>query len=158
MITRVTEDGHTFGGYGICVTGVHHPASSDDIKYASAMTTVEIVHAVERSTAFLSEHRYVKADTALQQEEYKAVMVLNDITQQRSVASASVALIVSGGRNCAVFFIISCTVFLYATTCPSSPTVVTLRPAPSISMSPDASFIFAARIVAVSPLSSSTSM
>ena len=49
MISRVTEGGHTFGGYGICV---------------SALTTVEIVQAVERSTAFLSEYKYVKADTA----------------------------------------------------------------------------------------------
>ena len=56
MITRVTEGGHTFGGYVICVTDVHQPASSDDIRYVSALsalTTVEIVHTVERSTASL---------------------------------------------------------------------------------------------------------
>ena len=81
MITRVTEGGHTIGGYGICDTGVHQPASSDDIRYISAMTTVEILHAVERWTAFLSEYMYVKADTALQHEEYNAVIVLDDIAQ-----------------------------------------------------------------------------
>ena len=81
MITRVTEDGHTFGGYGICVTGVLQPASNDDTRYVSALTTVEIVHAVERSTASLSEHRYVKADTALQKEEHNAVMVMDATAQ-----------------------------------------------------------------------------
>ena len=136
---------------------MHQSASGDDIRYVSAMTTVEIVHAVERSTAFFSEHRYVKADTALQQEEYNAVMMVDDTAQERSVASASVALMVSGDRNGSVFFI-SCTAFLCASICPSSPTTVTLLPAPSISMAIDASFFFAARIVAVSPLSSSTSM
>ena len=81
MITRVTEGGDTFGGYGIRVTGVLQPASSDEIRYVSALTTVEVVHAVERSTASLSEHRYVKADTALQQEEHNAVMVVDDTAQ-----------------------------------------------------------------------------
>ena len=149
MITCVTEGGHTFGGYGICITGVHQPASCDDIRYVSAMTTMEIVHAVARSTAFLSEHRYVKADTAVQQEEHNAVMVMDDIVHKRCIASASVALILSGDRNGAVFFIISCTAFFCASICPSSPTTVTLRPAPSITMATDASFFFAARIVAV---------
>ena len=77
----VTEGGHTFGGYGICVTGVHQPANSDDTRYDSATTTVEIVHAVQRLTAFLSEDRSVKADTALQLEEHNAVMVMDDIAQ-----------------------------------------------------------------------------
>ena len=57
MITRVTEDELAFGGYGMYVTGVHTPAISDDIRYISALITMEIVHAVER---------YVNDNTALQ--------------------------------------------------------------------------------------------
>ena len=74
MITRVTEDELAFGGYGMYVTGVHQPASSDDIRYISALITMEIVHAVER---------YVNDNTALQHEEHNAVMVVSQIRCKR---------------------------------------------------------------------------